>query len=561
MAFRGLSFLLGSSGGGSWGSITGTLSNQTDLQNALNGKAATGANTDITSVLLNQTGLAVKGANANALTIKPNENLSAARVLSLIVNDANRSLTIAADATISGTNTGDQTDITGNAATVTTNANLTGPVTSTGNATAVANNAITLAMLAQMATASFMGRTTAGTGNVEVLTATQATAILNIFGADAGAGGVKGLVPATAAGDATKVLSGAATWVTNGGAPALTSTYVGYGASNVLSGDANFTWDSANIKLLLNQTAASTAPNMLQFTHGTQTGTTLTSGVVLGYTNANSSTFVFNTFGNSLAFRDGTAGFSSNRLLITSAATEFYSPDHSSGDFLMQDSDNRLKGLTFIGNSTSTAPTARLHLGAGTTSASTAPLKLGSGSLMTTAEVGAMEYNGAFYQTKVGPVRYGLGGVLTENFADVGNVTTAETDIFTYTTPANTFDTNGQTIETWYGGIFVNSTSTKQLKVYFGGTAIFDSTALVTSAASSWDIQVLLIRVSSTVVRATVSMTSTGVGTLAAAQYTEVTGLTLTNTNIVKITGTAAGAGAATNDIVGKIGRVKFSAS
>ena len=37
--------------------------------------------------------------------------------------------------TSSGTNTGDQTNIPGNAATVTTNANLTGVVTSVGNAT------------------------------------------------------------------------------------------------------------------------------------------------------------------------------------------------------------------------------------------------------------------------------------------------------------------------------------------------------------------------------------------------------------------------------------------
>ena len=38
-----------------------------------------------------------------------------------------------------GTNTGDQTDVTGNAGTVTTNANLTGDVTSVGNASTVAN--------------------------------------------------------------------------------------------------------------------------------------------------------------------------------------------------------------------------------------------------------------------------------------------------------------------------------------------------------------------------------------------------------------------------------------
>lgn len=39
--------------------------------------------------------------------------------------------------TSSGTNTGDQTNISGNAATVTTNANLTGPIASSGNATSI----------------------------------------------------------------------------------------------------------------------------------------------------------------------------------------------------------------------------------------------------------------------------------------------------------------------------------------------------------------------------------------------------------------------------------------
>jgi hypothetical protein len=49
---------------------------------------------------------------------------------------------------------------TGNAATVTTNANLTGPVTSTGNATAIANGAISNAMLANGAVANLSGTNT-----------------------------------------------------------------------------------------------------------------------------------------------------------------------------------------------------------------------------------------------------------------------------------------------------------------------------------------------------------------------------------------------------------------
>jgi len=60
---------------------------------------------------------------------------------------------------------------TGNAATVTTNANLTGPVTSVGNATAIANGAISNAMLANSAVANLSGT---NTGDV-TLTAVGAT--------------------------------------------------------------------------------------------------------------------------------------------------------------------------------------------------------------------------------------------------------------------------------------------------------------------------------------------------------------------------------------------------
>lgn len=52
----------------------------------------------------------------------------------------------------SGTNTGDQTSVSGNAGTVTTNANLTGPVTSVGNATTIAD--AELAAIAALTSAS-----------------------------------------------------------------------------------------------------------------------------------------------------------------------------------------------------------------------------------------------------------------------------------------------------------------------------------------------------------------------------------------------------------------------
>lgn len=88
-------------------SVSGTNTGDQTLGSL--GAAASGANTDITSVLLSQTGLIVKGSNANGLTIKPNETYTAGRTLNLILTDTDRTLTIGASASISGSNTGDQT--------------------------------------------------------------------------------------------------------------------------------------------------------------------------------------------------------------------------------------------------------------------------------------------------------------------------------------------------------------------------------------------------------------------------------------------------------------------
>ncbi len=94
-------------------------------------------------------------------------------------------------------------------------ANHTGDVTGSDVLT-IAANAVTNAKLAQMGTAKFKGRTTAGTGDPEDLTATQATAMLNVVTNPGDAGGVKGLVPAPAAGDgaADKYLKADGTWAT-----------------------------------------------------------------------------------------------------------------------------------------------------------------------------------------------------------------------------------------------------------------------------------------------------------------------------------------------------------
>ena len=195
-----------------------------------------------------------------------------------------------------------------------------------------------------------------------------------------------------------------------------------------------------------------------------------------------------------------------------------------------------------------------MHLGAGTNAIP--PLKLTTGTVNTTASAGSYEYNGAHYETLVSNLRYGKGGCIFNAFADKGNVTIDETILHSYTTIANTFSTNGESISANYGGVFVrSSTATRKLKVYFGGTGgtqIFDSTALITDN-SSWTVTVMVMRVSATVVRYMVYMNSPLADTALHTAAGELTGLTLSSTNILKITGQAAGVGAANDDIVLKL--------
>lgn len=78
---------------------------------------------------------------------------------------------------ISGTNTGDQT--------ITLTGDVTGSGTSSFSAT-LSNDAVSNAKLANVPTATFKGRTTAGTGDPEDLSVAQAKALLNLAGSNTG---------------------------------------------------------------------------------------------------------------------------------------------------------------------------------------------------------------------------------------------------------------------------------------------------------------------------------------------------------------------------------------
>lgn len=132
---------------------------------------------------------------------------------------------------LTGTNSGDQT------------ITLSGDVSGTGTGaitTVIGANKVTIPMMAQIITASFLGRNTAATGNVEVLTIATAKAMLNLSGTNTGDQTI------TLSGDVSGTGIGAITTVI--GANKVLNTMIRQSVGlSVIGRSANTTGDVADI--------------------------------------------------------------------------------------------------------------------------------------------------------------------------------------------------------------------------------------------------------------------------------------------------------------------------
>lgn len=140
---------------------------------------------------------------------------------------------------------------------------------------------------------------------------------------------------------------------------------------------------------------------------------------------------------------------------------------------------------------------------------------------------------------------------LTTFYTDAANTGTTETDLYSYTIPANTIQANGKRVEAEYSVNILGTGGTKYLKAYFAGTALNLS---ATSAAASSKVNVTVIKTGTTTARALVSITFDNSATR--ITETDLTGLNFTASNILKITGMAdAGTG---GEVTAKFGKIEL---
>jgi len=204
--------------------------------------------------------------------------------------------------------------------------------------------------------------------------------------------------------------------------------------------------------------------------------------------------------------------------------------------------------------------TSKLCIGAGSTTANTAPLGFSSGPTETTIRAGTYQYNDNHYLSNGALNQLAAGGKIAGFTTAVSNTSTTETDLFTYTTKASTLAKTDEEVEFTAFGTFNDLTATVQLRFYFAGTSCGDTGALtVSSLTGAYRFSFTVRRTGSTTAVATVDLTSSEASVTGFPLTTNLTGLTFTGTNIIKVTGTAGGGTGGTGDITATTGKIIYT--
>lgn len=152
-----------------------------------------------------------------------------------------------------------------------------------------------------------------------------------------------------------------------------------------------------------------------------------------------------------------------------------------------------------------------------------------------------------------------VGGSVFQDFVDAAsvNVDGTEDTLYTHSNAAGCLNANGAKLSGYFQlAIVGHAVSTDRIRIYFGGTAIFDTTALNFPLTSALTINFEIIRVSSSVVRASCTCSTSSATVIAYSQYVEVTGLTLSNAQVLVLKSISTGANSAAADVTAKAASV-----
>lgn len=138
-----------------------------------------------------------------------------------------------------------------------------------------------------------------------------------------------------------------------------------------------------------------------------------------------------------------------------------------------------------------------------------------------------------------------VGGVIKTDTTTTGNVGAGDDTLQTYSVPANTLATNGDTLSGTCAGTFGANANNKRLRVKFGATTIFDSGSIAWNTGD-WVLQFEIVRTGATTQKAFGKLTTsnsslytfadyaTAAETLSGAVTLLVTGEATTDNDIVK---------------------------
>lgn len=242
-------------------------------------------------------------------------------------------------------------------------------------------------------------------------------------------------------------------------------------------------------------------------------------------------------------------------------------------------------GATFLGKLTYTSASGRMLVGSGLTAAFTTSAGGNYSSTQPRFDVTGNPDSGAcgigdgggtgllgfiianVAKMKLSATDFALGPGITAKvggtiFSDFTDATTTHTDgtedtLYTHTLQASQLAVNGSFITGCYQlAIVGHAVSTDRIRIYFGGTAIFDTAALNFPLSAALTIEFAVVRVSSTVVRASVAATTNSATVIAYSQYVQVSGLDLTTTAILALKAIATGTNSAASDVTAQAATV-----